>query len=268
MNIFRRERPVWENPKDSVGTEIPDLSIKGAKVYEATGLAYDAFIELQPDLRRLLEVNKEDIERGEAKPRAVGVGLYMIGTEPCLAVPTIIISSLSKKQRRMIKALLKKENTLCRYPAIRIETLSELPAVLTALTTTNPSRIAMTVEAGLKSQFKRDIKVLGTPSNISSAVVRFGHRSASMGIISVTINAESERYGITAKHLGWLEAEADGDVFNLSGGTELAFDSDSEDEIDDSEEYVTSTGILFVLLPSYHSLIPFDRECVYAERAQ
>ena len=102
MNIFfRRSRPLWANPQDSVGRECTVLK-NGSKCYIAIGPVADVFIDILPAIQRLLNDHQEDIERGETRTRPVGLGMYMVGPEPIRTTPTLVVSSLSKRQRGMI----------------------------------------------------------------------------------------------------------------------------------------------------------------------
>jgi hypothetical protein len=243
--LFGRERKpqvLWARPEDSVGRQCEWLRVKGIKCYEAVGPACDAFKELKEALEKLLLDHKEDLEREIKKCSGVGFGLFMVGSEPSQTTPTIIISSLNKRQRRSVKNLIEDE-VRTKLPAFQIKTLCEPPAVLTGDTSPEPM-LHSVLASSLMSQFREDTHGFVTTKISCGAAIRYGDALATLGgIISITKNGESGLYATTTGHLAQFNQR------NLEGfstsNRELVFDDDSDDEDLDEpfmEEELMSKG--------------------------
>ena len=155
-----------------------------------------------------------------------------------------------------MKALIQENNTLSRYPAIKVASLPFLPAVLTASTLANSPGAEMASNAESLSLFNNAIRISGVPINACGALVTNGGRSSSLGgILSITLGGERVQYGITVQHLTQLASQCDDDLSNLPNSAELVFDSDddteNDDQDDDNEEETTS-------LCGYASLPPLQ----------
>jgi hypothetical protein len=53
----------------------------------------------------------------------------MLGTEPSQTQPTIVFASLSERQRKRAKSLVKEQNLLANHPSIKMKTIPRLPAL-------------------------------------------------------------------------------------------------------------------------------------------
>jgi len=116
------------NPEQSVGAKC-EKQFGGLNCYEATGRACEAFLEIAPLIKDLLDRHKEDLEKGEQRPRAIAFAIFMLGTEPAGTQPTIVFASLSERQRKRAKSLVKEKNLLAKHPGIKMKTIEELPAL-------------------------------------------------------------------------------------------------------------------------------------------
>lgn len=245
-NLFRRKKlPAWPNPQLSIGRQIDDIDIQGVNCYEAIGPACDAFDEVRSKIQELIFVNKEDIERGE-RPRGVGLGIFMIGTEPLLTTPTIIISSKSKRQRRMIKALIKSEKVLKGFPAIRLETLHESPGILNAITDSSLASMRDVFSSQLQMHWTEKIEQVAGVHTRCGSQICLGKSSSTMGgVIALSTSKQTIHCGMTAGHLGWekFHEDEDDEVLDCSPAKQLAFDEDSDFDIEESElDQLTSKG--------------------------
>lgn len=126
--MFRSRRPAWANPEQSVGAKC-EKQFGNLNCYEATGRACDAFLEIAPLIKDLLDTHKEDLEKGEQRPRSISFALFMLGTEPSQTQPTIVFASLSQRQRNRAKSLVKEKNLLENHPSIKMKTIPRLPAL-------------------------------------------------------------------------------------------------------------------------------------------
>lgn len=232
--VLRRRKPVWPNPEDSIGREFLDWRIKGVRCFEATGPVCDIYKDiLLPAINKLLAKNKEDLERGETKHLSVGYGMFMVGVKASKATPTVIIASLSKRQRTMIKALIRNERILSKYPAIQVKTLDQKPAILTALIAMDQRRIDLILKGKLNYQLIDEVQFPGDGPLSHGSSIRVGKVNLTLGgVIFINIDGEIGRYGLTAGH-GIFDDEDDEEAATSSdsGLLNLAFDSDS-DELD------------------------------------
>jgi hypothetical protein len=244
--MFGRERKpqaLWPRPEDSVGRQCEWLIVEEIKCYEAVGPACDAFLELQQKLETLLEEHKEDLEREIKKCSGIGFGLFMIGSEPSQTTPTIIISSLNKRQRKYVKGLFKDE-VRSKYPAFQMKTLCERPAVLTG-DTSNRAMLHLALASSLMGQFKEDTGAFVATRIACGAAIRCGDALATLGgIISITKDGETGLYATTTGHLAHFNQGVLEDEYPTSNRN-LVFDEDSDDEDPDEtfmEEELMSKG--------------------------
>ena len=121
-------RPAWPNPEQSVGAKC-ERKIDNLDCYEANGRVAEIFDEFAPLIKDLLDAHREDLEKGEQRPRAIAFGVFMIGSEPAQTQPTIVFASLSTLQRKRAKALVVEKKLLADHPNIRMKALSQLPAL-------------------------------------------------------------------------------------------------------------------------------------------
>jgi hypothetical protein len=234
--MFRRERkpPVlWAKPEESVGRQCEGLGIEGNKCYEAVGSASEAFIELREKLQELLELHKEDLERGIKKCSGIGIGLFMIGSQPSQTTPTIIISSLNKAERKYVKNLFKDE-IKSKYPAFQIKTLCECPAILTGNNSAVPL-VHSALASSLEGQFREDTEVLNVTRMACGATIRYKDTLATLGgIVSITNDRETCLYAMTTGHSAQLNP-LDEHSPNPPSNRHLVFDEDSDDDNLDEE---------------------------------
>jgi hypothetical protein len=229
--MFRSKRLVWKNPELSVGSK-SETRIGGLNCYEAVGEVCEAFLEVAIAIKTLLDDSKEELERGEQKQCTVAFYIFMVGSDPKQSQPTIIFASRSKRQRKMAKALVKEQDLLSKYPAIRLETLPQLPAVPRA-----PSKPFVTRgrQSSSYQSMERDqeCQVVGKPDNLCGALLKCGDSQATLGGI---IRIGSRLYGTTAFHAGLNMP-----IELAEPARELAFDVDFDSD-DDEDFDATSEG--------------------------
>lgn len=126
-SIFDTKSLPWPNPQESIGKKC--LSLPNIHCWQVTGPALDIMEKLSLPIMALLDKNHELLEQGESKPRAISFNMWMIGSCPSSAVPTIVFSSRSRRQRTYAKSLLKESKLLDDYPGVRIKTLDKVPAI-------------------------------------------------------------------------------------------------------------------------------------------
>ena len=131
--FFEKPKPIWPEPELSIDRECP--IINGLRCWQVKGPALVAMNDLCAPIAQLLDKHCEALEQGEPKPRAIAFNMWMVGSSPQSAHPTIIFSSKSLRQRTFAKALLKESHLLDKYPGMRIKTLDRVPAIYRHRTT-------------------------------------------------------------------------------------------------------------------------------------
>lgn len=215
----------------SVGSK-SETRIGGLYCYEAVGEVCEAFLEVAIAIKDLLDDNKEELERGEQKQCTVAFYIFMVGSDPKQSQPTIIFASRSKRQRKMAKALVKEQDLLSKHPGIRLETLSQLPAVPRA--PSKPSVSHRSQPSSFQSmEGDQECQIVGKPVNLCGALLKCGDSQATMGGI---IRVGSRLYGTTAFHAGLSMP-----IELAETARELAFDVDVDSD-DDEDFDATSQG--------------------------
>lgn len=120
-NLLRHRTGKWENPVESLGPYIGLLSAARYHCWEAGGKAREAFQQLSPEIKELLEAS--NIPPGET----VTWSIYMVGRTEQTASPKVLICSTEKKTRKHILKLIKESNIMSEHPGIGLGDISVLP---------------------------------------------------------------------------------------------------------------------------------------------
>ena len=224
--IFESKKESWPKPEESIGRPCVQ-KMRGTECWEVVGPALELMQKLSPDIKRLLEDNRELLEQGEDRPRVVAFNMWMEGSKPTSAQPIIVFTSKSRRQRTFAKALLKQSGLLADYPNIQIKTLDKMPAVYRAAGGESGSEKS--------SKEDQDVYVLGQPEEICGALIGFGNTGFST--LTATFQVGDVWYGMSAQHARLdypqePESPTATDEF-------LAFDDDSDYEADD---FATATS--------------------------
>ena len=228
--FFDPKKPVWPNPELSIDHESP--SINGLRCWQVKGPARVAMGTLSMPIAQLLDKHCESLEQGESKPRAMSFTMWMVGTSPRNASPTIIFSCKSRRQRVFAKALLKDSRLLDPYPGVKIKTLDKTPAVYYAgnIIDTNDD-IENTLDDG--------IYLVNSPHGTCGALISFGQaKRATMGAVLLL---DGSQYGITVQHA--RPDHCTGEPTSADCTESPCFDDDDEDEEDFGLVELTSTGM-------------------------
>jgi hypothetical protein len=240
--LFESQRPLWPAPEDSVGSNCQYVGSLVA--WEVVGPALEVMEKLAVEIGALLEKHKDSLEHCEDKPRTISYNMWMVGSRPTCAEPTLVFSSKSRRKRRLAKALLKDSKVLDAYPGVKVKTLEKMPAVYNAAVH-NAGEPPGTFS-------ENDVYLVKSPGGACGSLIALGaSKLATMGIV---IELNGAYYGTSAQHSRFdyfVEPEspaAEGQVCN--------FDEDSDYGEDELVE-VTSQGesLLTSDFPQKDSLI-------------
>lgn len=120
-NLLRHRTGKWDNPVESLGPYIGLLSAARYQCWEASGKAREAFQQLSPEIKELLEAS--NIPPGET----VTWSIYMVGRTEQTASPKVLICSTEKKTRKHILKLIKESKIMSEHPGIGLGDISVLP---------------------------------------------------------------------------------------------------------------------------------------------
>lgn len=224
--IFESKKESWPKPEESIGRPCVQ-KMRGTECSEVVGPALELMQKLSPDIKRLLEDNRELLEQGEDRPRVVAFNMWMEGSKSTSAQPIIVFSSKSRRQRTFAKALLKQSGLLADHPNIQIKTLDKMPAVYRAVDG----------DSGSKKPTKedQDVYVLGQSEEICGALIGFGNTGLST--LTATFQVGDLWYGMSAQHAR-LDCPQEPESPTATDEV-LAFDDDSDYEADD---FATATS--------------------------
>ena len=227
--VFDNKKEIWPNAAQSVSQpDQPSLRLGMLNCWEVTGPALEVLNDLRLDIQALLDNNKDEIERGEAKPRRVSFNMFMVGLQPQSANPVIVFISKSSRQRNYAKTLLKHSRLLDKHPSIRIKTLNKQPPEPRAVPSESEHHYTEDDENGV-------FLIDGTRGHCGAKIAIGRERLARMGGV-LLINGNY--YGITAQHTRF---EASTEPDDSVDSEPLCFDEDSDDEHMASVE-ITSKG--------------------------
>lgn len=120
-NLLRHRTGKWDNPVESLGPYIGLLNAARYQCWEASGKAREAFQQLSPEIKELLEAS--NIPPGET----VSWSIYMVGRTEQTASPKVLICSTEKKTRKHILKLIKESKIMSEHPGIGLGDISALP---------------------------------------------------------------------------------------------------------------------------------------------
>ena len=229
--IFESKKESWPEPEKSIGRPCVQ-KMRGTECWEVVGPALELMQKLSPDIKRLLEDNRELLEQGEDRPRVVAFNMWMEGSKPASAQPIIVFSSKSRRQRSFAKALLRQSGLLAGQPHIQIKTLDKMPAVYRAAEGKSNSETRIIDDKG--------VYVLGQSTGTCGVLISFGN--SKLSTLTATFKLGDVWYGMSAQHprLNYpQEPESPTSAVDF-----LAFDEDSDEEVDDIAT-ATSKGELF-----------------------
>ena len=193
--FFEKPKPSWAEPELSIDRECP--TINGLRCWQVRGPALAAMNELCIPIAQLLDKHCEALEQGEPKPRAVAFNMWMVGSSPHSAHPTIVFSSKSLRQRSFAKALLKESHLLDKYPGMKIKTLDKVPAVYQA----EGVLLQNTLDHHHNEEnahFDTGVYLIDDSRGACGALITFGKtKRATMGAILLLDGLE---YGISVQH--------------------------------------------------------------------
>lgn len=225
--LFESQQPLWPAPEDSVGSKCQNVGSLVA--WEVIGPALEVMEKLTVEIGALLEKHKDSLEHSEDKPRTISFNMWMVGSQPTCAVPTLVFSSKSRRKRRYAKALLKDSKLLDAYPGVKVKTLEKMPAVYNA---------AVHNAGELPDTFsENDVYLVKSPGGACGSLIALG--ASKLATIGIVIEINGAYYGTSAQHSRFdyfVEQEspaAEGQVCN--------FDEDSDYDEDELVE-VTSRG--------------------------
>lgn len=218
--IFESKKDSWPEPEKSIGRPCAQR-LRVTECWEVVGPALELMQKLSPDIKRLLEENRELLEQGEDRPRVVAFNMWMEGSKPTSAQPIIVFSSKSRRQRSFAKALLKQSGLLADHPSIQIKTLDKMPAVYRAAEGESTGK-TMTKD-------DKDVYVVGRSTDTCGTLISFGNSKIST--LTATFIVGDVWYGVSAQHtrLNYPQEPAS----PTSTVEFLTFDEDSDEEVDD-----------------------------------
>ena len=225
--FFDAKKPIWPEPQLSIDRECP--SIGGLRCWQVKGPALAAMNSLCSPIAQLLDKHRETLEQGEPKPRAVCFTMWMVGSTPQTAHPTIVFSSKSRRQRSYAKALLKESGLLDQYTGLRIKTLDKAPAIYQA-----GREVA---ESDFDYAFDDGVYMVDDSRGACGALISFGQaKRVTMGAVLLIDGFEC---GVSVQH---ARPDFPQETTSLTECTNLpCFDDDSDDESLDLVE-ITSRG--------------------------
>ena len=219
----------WPDPQLSIGQECKRAG--SSRCWSVTGPALEAFGRISEPIQDLLNKHVETLEQGEPKPRAISFDMWMVGSGPASAQPTIIISSKSKRQRMVAKALIKDSKILHALPGMDIKTLGERPAI-------HRARPRVDDDETLLDSCDLNVYLTNTFSNQCGAAIAFG--ISNLATMGGTIFIDNTLYGMSAQHARFTFPRENDTTCN---NTEvLCFDDDDEDTVIDEAQLVEITS--------------------------
>lgn len=117
--------PPWPNPEQSVGQELGKIPKTKLLYWQATGPAREAFKDLMPKIRRVLDEKQGPIPNSYI----VSFDPYMIGRSSTEAVPFIMFASQLRPERRRAMNYVKDSKILQDYPGMRAGEWLEAPHI-------------------------------------------------------------------------------------------------------------------------------------------
>ncbi len=218
-SVFERGKEKFPEPALSVSEPSrPSLQTNGVSCWEIKGPALDIFNLLREDIVRLLHNHKEMFEKGEEKSTTVEFSMFMVGTQPTNASPTIVFSSKSARQRKYAKAILKASSILDGHAFVKIKTLDKMP----------PIPYAESSQSEASSNENGVFLLDGTDSQCGARIAVGRGRKAILGGV---LRVGDTYNGITAQHARWETEDHD----HQSNHARLpCFDEDSDDDSEDS----------------------------------
>ena len=219
--IFDSRKESWPEPEKSIGRPCVQ-KMRGTECWEVDGPALELMERLSPEIKRLLEDNQELLEQGEDRPRVVAFNMWMQGSKPNSATPIIVFSSKSKRQRSFAKVLLKDSGLLAGHPSIQIKTLDKMPAVHRAAEESAATQVWNDDDA--------NVYLLNASHTSCGALISLGHPSRT-ATLTATFTISDVWYGMSVQHARFDDPEESESA--TANDEILAFDDDSDDEIDD-----------------------------------
>ena len=227
--IFDSKKESWPEPEKSIGRQCVQ-KMKRNECWEVLGPALELMERLSPEIKRLLEDNQELLEQGEDRPRVVAFNMWMEGSKPSSATPIIVFSSKSKRQRSFAKVLLKDSGLLAEYPSIQIKTLDKMPAVHRAA--------EESAAIDVRSKDGNNVYLVNASQEGCGALISLGHPSRT-ATLTATFKIRDTWYGLSVQHARFDDLQEPESP--TASDEVLAFDDDSDDEVDDLAA-VTSKG--------------------------
>lgn len=220
FSMLRAKSVAWPEPEKSIGRR--STVIKGKTIWEVTGPAQEIFDSgLSDRIKKLLEDHKEDLQSGEKISRAASFHMWMVGREPQIARPTIIVSCKSSAYRQKVIQLLKRNNILKDYPGMTMNSMDKMPAQPMG---NSRCKSPHQTQEDLSSHQENVIYLGAGYANACGNPIIIGniHEATLGGVLLIN----GTHYGFTSLHPRKNESRS---LESLVGdGRELAFDYDSD----------------------------------------
>ncbi|KAI9764567.1 MAG: peptide-N4-(N-acetyl-beta- glucosaminyl)asparagine amidase [Geoglossum simile] len=221
--------PRWLNPPGSIGEKYQPLG--NFRCWEAKGRAREDFLRVYKDIKLILELNNDYLNRGERVPCHLMFSMYMIGRSEADALPTILFTSNNKRARRKAVKLIRKHIKQTDFPYIVLAESSHPPQGSQALQLlgSDPVYDLPPADAGQNTVYVSD-----PPSSLCGVPIFIGRpgtkslstaRKATMGGV---IPVGGECYGLTVAHAFTMGFEKL--IESTEGKIDFAFDSDSDSD--------------------------------------
>lgn len=217
-SIFNSKRS-WPNPELSIGRQCSDVG--SLHCWEVVGPALEVMEKVAKPIADLLDRNLERIVEREDKPRAISFNIWMVGPEPELSEPTLVLASRSLHQRRFAKALIKESKLLDEHNGVKIKTLEKMPAVYR-------SRQDVMKEHE-RICFDEIYQINGVPVACGAPISLGGSKRATLGGI---VKIGNSYYGLTAQHSRYTFVQEPEQPQTACGSISFDEDSDAEDDED------------------------------------
>lgn len=170
---LKLKAPTWPNPELSLGTKCNSLG--GNECWVAVGPAQELFTQVANKIAELLDNRVDELEEGESVAgNVLTFGMYMMGSRPNNARPTLIFTCQSVNPRKRAIKYVKQSGILKGHPKILLAQSSMCPLAagrgyLRLLSTS--SRRTDSDESGLliSLSFKRELHVEQSPDPVPAS---------------------------------------------------------------------------------------------------
>lgn len=126
MARLKLKSPPWPNPELSLGTKCNSLG--GYECWVAIGPAQELFTRINDAIGDLLDTRVDELEEGEpVAGNILTFGMYMMGSRPSTARPSLIFSCQSENPRKRALKFIRQSGILKEHPKILLAQSSTCP---------------------------------------------------------------------------------------------------------------------------------------------